>query len=144
MKYKVDCLNGSQLLDVFVEATHQQKTSIEIPYEYAQLMAHEISTLRKEIQNLEENQIWGFYEDKYPAYTNFKDKHPDLSSLVGPAEVNNLCKKLIMDEEKICDLMKILNYYRTMDIPQEIHDYVDKMMLNMEYGRMGNNKWQLK
>lgn len=52
---------------------------------------------------MSDNEIWGFYEDKYPTYTNKKDAHPELSSLVTPEEVNymvSLIKKLEKERDE--------------------------------------------
>ena len=39
-------------------------------------------------------EIWGFYEDKYPFYTQGDEAHPELSSIATAEEVNRLVRKI--------------------------------------------------
>jgi hypothetical protein len=38
--------------------------------------------------------IWGFYEDRYPIYTNQQNCHPELSSPMTVKEANGLVEMI--------------------------------------------------
>lgn len=53
-----------------------------------------ITAKDEKIKFLLEKQMWGFYEDEYPIYTDAKNAHPELGSVVTVDELNGLVRTI--------------------------------------------------
>lgn len=94
--------SGDELLTLFVEMFNcgPYPEKIVINREQAKLMAEAIVETRKTLKDYEGTEIWGFYEEEFPVYTN-RQQACDISSIMSVAEANNLIAIIKKQREKL-------------------------------------------